>query len=192
MLTKPVDGSKSKDGKADEIPIPEIRKVASYEQDYRANFVKPSVYLRSPAFGAPMSEIVEYDLDNDDDDWLTQYNDGQNRLPAEKLELMIWKLEIACGEATEHWMAESAATATEKGQIISYQDRCIQMASTAALPKEKALALLSDVSGRPALLEAVYKYWTEKRAKTGKPCLRRLQPPPAPGDSNPFNVFRQR
>ena len=66
MLTKPVDGSKSKDGKADEIPIPEIRKVASYEQDYRANFVKPSVYLRSPAFGAPMSEIVEYDLDNDD------------------------------------------------------------------------------------------------------------------------------
>ena len=192
MLTKPVDGSKSKDGKADEIPIPEIRKVSSYEQDYRANFVKPSVYLRSPAFGAPMSEIVEYDLDNDDDDWLTQYNDGQNRLPAEKLELMIWKLEIACGEATEHWMAESAATATEKGQIISYQDRCIQMASTAALPKEKALALLSDVSGRPALLEAVYKYWTEKRLKTGKPCLRRLQPPPAPGDSNPFNVFRQR
>ena len=192
MLTKPVDGSKSKDGKADEIPIPEIRKVSSYEQDYRANFVKPSVYLRSPAFGAPMSEIVEYDLDNDDEDWLTQYNDGQNRLPAEKLELMIWKLEIACGEATEHWMAESAATATEKGQIISYQDRCIQMASTAALPKEKALALLSDVSGRPALLEAVYKYWTEKRLKTGKPCLRRLQPPPAPGDSNPFNVFRQR
>ena len=192
MLTKPVDGSKSKDGKADEIPIPEIRKVSSYEQDYRANFVKPSVYLRSPAFGAPMSEIVEYDLDNDDEDWLTQYNDGQNRLPAEKLELMIWKLEIACGEATEHWMAESAATATEKGQIISYQDRCTQMASTAALPKEKALALLSDVSGRPALLEAVYKYWTEKRLKTGKPCLRRLQPPPAPGDSNPFNVFRQR
>ena len=187
-----MDGSKSKDGKADEIPIPEIRKVASYEQDYRANFVKPSVYLRSPAFGAPMSEIVEYDLDNDDEDWLTSYNDGQNRLPAEKLELMIWKLEIACGEATETWMAESAATATEKGQIISYQDRCGQMASTAALPKEKALALLSDVSGRPALLEAVFKYWTEKRAKTGKPCLRRLQPPPAPGDSNPFNVFRQR
>ena len=31
MLTKPVDGSKSKDGKADEIPIPEIRKVASYD-----------------------------------------------------------------------------------------------------------------------------------------------------------------
>ena len=192
MLTKPVDGSKSKDGKDKEIPIPEIRKVASYEQDYRPNFVKPATYLRSPTFGAPPGEAVEYDLDNDDEDWLTAYNDGQNRLPAEKLELMIWKLEIACGEANEAWMAQSAATATERGQIVSYQDRCVQMASTAALPKEKALELLTDISGRPAILEAVYKYWTEKRLKTGKPCLRRLQPPPAPGDSNPFNVFRQR
>ena len=89
MLTKPVDGSKSKDGKDKEIPIPEIRKVASYEQDYRPNFVKPATYLRSPAFGAPPGEAVEYDLDNDDEDWLEAYNDGQNRLPAEKLELMI-------------------------------------------------------------------------------------------------------
>ena len=192
VLTKPVDGSKSKDGKDKEIPIPEIRKVASYEQDYRPNFVKPATYLRSPTFGAPPGEAVEYDLDNDDEDWLEAYNDGQNRLPAEKLELMIWKLEIACGEANEAWMAQSAATATERGQIVSYQDRCVQMASTAALPKEKALELLTDISGRPAILEAVYKYWTDKRAKTGKPCLRRLQPPPAPGDSNPFNVFRQR
>ena len=112
MLTKPVDGSKSKDGKDKEIPIPEIRKVASYEQDYRPNFVKPATYLRSPAFGAPPGEAVEYDLDNDDEDWLEAYNDGQNRLPAEKLELMIWKLEMACGDANEAWMAQSAASAT--------------------------------------------------------------------------------
>ena len=30
-------------------------------------------------------EFVEYDLDNEDEDWLTQFNsDSQERLPAEK------------------------------------------------------------------------------------------------------------
>lgn len=139
-----------------------------------------------------MPDIVEYDLDNEDEDWLEKYNDGQNRLPAEKLEVMIWKLELACGEANEQIMADNAAFAAEKGQIISYADRCAAMASTVGLPKEKALDMLKDVSGRPAILEAVYNYWVEKRKKTGKPCLRRLQPPPAPNDNNPFNVFRQR
>ena len=35
-----------------------------------------------------------------EEDWLEKYNDGQNRLPAEKLELMMWKLEA--GEATQN------------------------------------------------------------------------------------------
>ena len=191
VLTKPADG-KAKDGKVEEIPIPEIRKVATYEQDYRPNFSKPVTYLRSRTFGAPLGDVVEYDLDNDDEDWLEKYNDGQNRLPAEKLEVMISKLEVACGEANDAQMAITAAAATERGQIISYQDKCAAMAGTDALPKEKALELLQEVSGRPAILEAVYVYWCEKRKRTGKPCLRRLQPPPAPNDANPFNVFRQR
>jgi enhancer of polycomb-like protein len=191
VLTKPADG-KAKDGKLAEIPIPEIRKVSSYESDYRPNYVPSETYLRNRTFGAPPEDIVEYDLDNDDEDWLTEYNDGQNRLPAEKLESMIWKLEIHCGEANEIAMEITAAAATEKGQIISYQDKCAAMAGTSALPKEKALELLKDMSGRPAIMEAVYDYWCEKRKRTGKPCLRRLQPPPAPNDANPFNVFRQR
>ena len=191
VLTKPADG-KAKDGKVEEIPIPEIRKVTTYEQDYRPNFSLPVTYLRSRTFGAPLGDAVEYDLDNDDEDWLEKYNDGQNRLPAEKFEVMIWKLEVSCGEANDAQMAITAAAATERGQIISYQDKCAAMAGTDALPKEKALELLKEVSGRPAILEAVYVYWCEKRKRTGKPCLRRLQPPPAPNDANPFNVFRQR
>lgn len=139
-----------------------------------------------------MAEYVEYDLDNDDEDWLEKYNDGQNRLPGEKLEVMIWKLETACGEANDTNMANNAALAAEKGQIISYAEKCAAVASTEALTREKALELLQEVSVRPAILEAVYNYWTAKRKRTGKPCLRRLQPPPAPNDNNPFNVFRQR
>ena len=191
VLTKPADG-KAEDGKLAEIPIPEIRKVATYERDYRPHHRASRTYLRNRTFGAPPTDVVEYDLDNDDEDWLTAYNDGQNRLPAEKFEAMIWKLEVRCGEATEIAMEHRATVATEKGQIISYQDKCAAMAGTEALPKENALELLKDMSGRPAIMEAVYEYWCTKRLKTGKPCLRRLQPPPAPNDANPFNVFRQR
>ena len=191
VLTKPADG-KAEDGKLAEIPIPEIRKVATYERDYRPHHRVSRTYLRNRTFGAPPTDFVEYDLDNEDEDWLLSYNDGQNRLPAEKFEAMIWKLEVCCGEATEIAMEVRAAVATEKGQIISYQDKCAAMAGTEALPKDKALDLLKDMSGRPAIMEAVYEYWCAKRARTGKPCLRRLQPPPAPNDANPFNVFRQR
>lgn len=191
VLTKPADG-KAKDGKLAEIPIPEIRNVVSYKQDYRANYAKSQTYLRNKTFGAPPDDVVEYDLDNDDEDWLVKYNDGQNRLPGEKFEHMIWKLEVRCGEANELAMEIVAANATEKGQIISYQDKCLAMAGTGALPKDDALELLKDMSGRPAIMEAVYEYWCEKRLATGKPCLRRLQPPPAPNDANPFNCFRQR
>lgn len=191
VLTKPADG-KAKDGKLAEIPIPEIRNVPSYEQDYRPNYLKSKTYLRNKTFGAPPDDVVEYDLDNDDEDWLVEYNNGQNRLPAEKFEAMVWRLEVACGEANEVAMEIRAAIATEKGQIISYQDKCLAMAGTSALPKERALELLKDMSGRPAIMEAVYEYWCSKRRESGKPCLRRLQPPPAPNDANPFNVFRQR
>ena len=47
VLTKPVTDGKSKDGKDKEIPIPEIRMVPSYEQDYRANFNRGVTYIRS-------------------------------------------------------------------------------------------------------------------------------------------------
>lgn len=42
-----MDSKSSKDGKDKEIPIPEIRNVPSYEQDYRANYVQTVTYLRS-------------------------------------------------------------------------------------------------------------------------------------------------
>ena len=91
---------------------------------------------------------------------------------------MIWKLEVSCGEANDAQMAITAAAATERGQIISYQDKCAAMAGTDALPKEKALELLKEVSGRPAILEAVYVYWCEKRKRTGSlVCVGFSRPP---------------
>ena len=67
------------------------------------------------------TELVEYDLDNEDEDWLAAFNGGQARLPAEKcarfvgprracvglalrrvrlrFEAMLWRLELACADA---------------------------------------------------------------------------------------------
>ena len=59
-----------------------------------------------------------------------------------------------------------------------------------ALPLPYALSLLSSRVARAHA--AVYEYWVEKRKRLGKPALRRLQPPPAVTDPNPFNVFRPR
>jgi hypothetical protein len=54
----------------------------------------------------------------------------------------------------------------------------------------RAAASRSSPSACPAA--AVYEYWLDKRKRLGKPALRRLQPPPAVTDPNPFNVFRPR
>jgi Enhancer of polycomb-like len=43
----------------------------------------------------PEGEYVEYDLDNEDEDWLAQFNEGQERLPPEKC-----ARQPACGTMT--------------------------------------------------------------------------------------------
>src|SRR6056300_1847477 len=81
-----------------EIPIPEILNVSSYEKYYPTNFKQPEYYLRSKLMcGLPTetTSYVEYDLDNDDEDWLETFNEGADTLTAEKFEEMLWKLELA-------------------------------------------------------------------------------------------------
>lgn len=37
---------------------------------------------------------IEYDLDAEDSRWLDEYNGGQQRLSADKMELMMWKVSL--------------------------------------------------------------------------------------------------
>lgn len=47
-------------------------------------------------------DFVEYDLDNEDEDWLEVFNRKQdNRLSDMKFERMLWKLELAWAESAE-------------------------------------------------------------------------------------------
>lgn len=53
---------------------------------------------------------VEYDLDNEDEDWLAVYNsNGHVKLSSDKFEKMLFKLEVACSEANLRMLAEPGA-----------------------------------------------------------------------------------
>lgn len=44
---------------------------------------------------------VDYDLDEQDRQWLTAFNKGQERLPYRRMELLLWRLDTANAEATD-------------------------------------------------------------------------------------------
>ena len=45
--------------------------------------------------------FVEYDLDAEDEAWLTEFNGEQERLSADKFETMLWRLDVSNAEATD-------------------------------------------------------------------------------------------
>ena len=52
-------------------------------------------------FGHKDENFVEYDLDENDREWLENFNKGQDRLPPRRFELLIWRLELINAEANE-------------------------------------------------------------------------------------------
>jgi hypothetical protein len=60
---------------------------------------------------------VEYDLDNEDEDWLRQYNLGRNKLNDLLFEKMLWKLELACAEATDSALTAAGAVGCGHRQL---------------------------------------------------------------------------
>eukprot|EP00850_Spirogloea_muscicola_P000864 SM000003S11109 [mRNA] locus=s3:1036341:1040455:+ [translate_table: standard] len=120
---------------------------------------------------------VEYDLDDEDEDWLDQFNDERKILPPEKFEWMLYKLELL-----DHRQREKAGI----GLLVLGNPVPIM------LQREMAYEILRTQTTRQAVTAAVYDYWKAKRERWQKPILRRLQPAPSNNDTNPFNVFRPR
>ena len=48
---------------------------------------------------------MEYDLDTEDKTWLEKFNGGQDRLPAPRFELLLWKLEMVNADANDRQSA---------------------------------------------------------------------------------------
>lgn len=174
------------------IPVPEDKTVDSYFTDVKPTFARNSSYYRFTGNNKLSKDYVEYDLDDSDDEWLQKYNTGQTRLPAEKFEAMLFKLEVACSYATEKRFQEEAAAAADRGVTLTLTERTALVASISNLQREQAFSALRLISTRQTVIQAVYEYWVDKRCRKGKPLLRRFQIPPPVSDTNPYNVFRPR
>ncbi|XP_028794977.1 uncharacterized protein LOC114750547, partial [Neltuma alba] len=161
---------------AAEIPTPEFVVVDTYERDYSCTFSQPTSYLRARGARAELGEFVEYDLDNEDEDWLSEFNKDQQILIPEMFECLLFKLEVL-----DHKARERAGVITPLGSPISVHLRW-----------DAAIEALQTQPIKYAVIHSVYDYWKEKRERWQKPILRRLQPPPPVNDTNPYNVFRPR
>ncbi|XP_054816709.1 uncharacterized protein LOC129316353 [Prosopis cineraria] len=160
-----------------EIPTPQFVVVDTYERDYSCTFNQPTSYLRARGARAELGEFVEYDLDNEDEDWLSDFNKEQKILTPEMFECLIFKLEVLDLKARER---AGAITHTLGSPIHVF------------LRFDAAIEALQAHSIKYAVVHSVYDYWKEKRERWQKPILRRLQPPPPVNDTNPYNVFRPR
>ncbi|KAH9313297.1 hypothetical protein KI387_028332, partial [Taxus chinensis] len=161
----------------DDIPTPQFVVVDSYERDYGRTFAQPPSYLRGRGNRAENLDIVEYDLDDEDDDWLQEFNNEKKMLSPDRFESLLYKLEVLDHKARERAVG-SGATFGQTMPVL--------------LQLDTAVEALQSPSTRYAVFQAVYDYWKYKRDRWQKPILRRLQPPPPVNDTNPYNVFRPR
>ncbi|CAL9072591.1 unnamed protein product [Musa textilis] len=160
-----------------EIPTPQFNTVETYERDYSRTFIQTTSYIRGRGARAEIGEFVEYDLDDEDEDWLEEFNHERKIISSEKFETLLFKLEVL-----DHKARERAGIITPTfGAPISV-----------LLHLDSAAEALQSLSVRFAILQSVYNYWKTKRERWQKPILRRLQPPPPVNDTNPYNVFRPR
>lgn len=160
-----------------EIPTPHFEVVESYLSDYTPTFNQPQSYLRSKAARSESEDFVDYDLDDEDEDWLNTFNSERKILTPEKFEYLLYRLEIMDSKQRDRAALGPFVLGNPVPVLLSW---------------EAALEALKLHLERQTVLHAVYDYWKAKRDRWQKPILRRLQPSPSVNDTNPFNVFRPR
>ncbi|XP_024018444.1 uncharacterized protein LOC21393751 [Morus notabilis] len=161
------------------IPTPQFVVVDTYERDYSRTFSQPTSYLRARGARAELGEFIEYDLDNEDEDWLEEFNRDRKILAPDRFEGLLFKLEVLDHKARER-----------AGVITPTLGLPIPVLLQLDFAMEALQAQAQNI--RYAVIQSAYNYWKEKRERWQKPILRRLQPPPPVNDTNPYNVFRPR
>ncbi|KAK9052163.1 hypothetical protein SSX86_028791 [Deinandra increscens subsp. villosa] len=184
-----------------EIPIPEYVIVDTYERDYSPIFNQPASYLRARGARAELGDFVEYDLDNEDEDWLNEFNEERMVLPAEKLVLFVLQvLNISVVLEFEFYNWCRFESILFKLEVLDHKGReragiitpTLGSPVPVLLAFEPAVEALQALSIQYGIFQSIYSYWKEKRERWLKPILRHLQPPPPVNDTNPYNVFRPR
>ncbi|KAL5972286.1 hypothetical protein ACLOJK_041539 [Asimina triloba] len=167
---------------APEIPIPQFVVVDSYERDYSRTFGQPTSYLRARGARAEIGEFVEYDLDNEDEDWLEEFNRERKIIAPEKLEVILFKLEVL-----DHKTRERAGiimpTLSAPVPVLLQLDAAAECYTVMVTKSKICLSLPTGLGGvalaiypeliealqsqsiRYSVLQSIYNYWKEKSEK---------------------------
>jgi hypothetical protein len=130
-----------------------------------------------------MSSADQYDLLAEDLDWLQQFNTTrkpqQPQINEDELETLIDLFEKEAGKITV------------RKETLSLEEK---IDPTREFPLVSAVVLAAtklNLRGN-GIVEAVYKYWLEKRKRLGKALMRAFQEPPPKLNSDPHVAFRPR
>lgn len=69
---------------------------------------------------------MDYDLDEQDRQWLNAFNHGQERLPYRRMELLLWRLDTANAEATDSAFASKLLLQLPR-ILLTHTQHCIQL-----------------------------------------------------------------
>ncbi|KAF9604739.1 hypothetical protein IFM89_009535 [Coptis chinensis] len=152
-----------------EIPTPRYDIVDTYERDYLCTFNQPNSYLGGCGARSELGEFVEYDLDNEDEDWYeeeyieNEAKKNKNLLTPEEFEGVLFRLEVM-----DHKTRERAGVITPT----------LSLPIPVLLQMDAAFEVMQFESISYSVFQSIFRYWRDKRERWQKPILRRLQPPP--------------
>lgn len=156
-----------------DVPIPDVVESKLYEQIYTASFIQPCSYIQEKQEGCETRKFCEYDLDDSDEDWLTNFNKDLKLVDDDTFERLLYEFELLDFQI--------------RSEEHKYSDEnCMQTCLDLNLAQQK----LQHVSQRPHEIKVVYNYWRAKRSHWKKPILRRLQPQTKASDTNYLHTFR--
>jgi enhancer of polycomb-like protein len=193
----------------DDIPVPKIRTVESYNTDIPPDYDCPKsfVRLRRPT-EQELRENLEYVIDAEDEVWLlnntkfggscsSQNNnnnsstgdDRKRKTTIENQEKGTFQLPLAMLET----MMDVLEKATAFEAIITMDQAehliCQKLPQLYHMYPIKARAGVVTIKH---VLTDIYNYWVSKRSKLKRPLLRRFWPVTSSDDTNPHLVFRPR
>ncbi|KAK6121250.1 hypothetical protein DH2020_045024 [Rehmannia glutinosa] len=147
----------------------------------------------------PRAEIgeFEYDLDNEDEDWLHDFNKERKTLVAEKLETIIFKLEVLDHKARERAGVITPTLGSPIPVLLTF-DAAVEMDQRhyKLLPSHMENSNLFTVTGRKSVNDGKNQSFDVCSIAFNLYHLNlntdRVAPPPPVNDTNPYNVFRPR
>jgi enhancer of polycomb-like protein len=198
----------------DDIPVPKIKTVESYEKDLPSDYGTPLSYVRyHRPTDQELRDNLEYVIDAEDEVWLlnnakfggsiprtddneVELKDGEDNTETKSshslsksvsktISLPLSMLEIMLDVMEKSTGFDVIVTLAQAEQLI--------------LQKLPQLYHMYPVKGKASVvvtirqvLNDVYQYWVSKRSKLKRPLLRRFWPVTSLEDTNPHLVFRPR